>query len=217
MNKTVLLCDRKRRTARRSARSPVLCLLAGGGGGYPSRLGTPVPARGYSSPSWGGTPLSAEGGTPVPARGTPVPAERVPLSSLGYPCSWEWGTPVPMERTWNQTPGKEPGTGVPPRKDLGPETWERTFDWDTLPPGVDRQSENITFPRTSNAGDINDPVELFYCIHCQYPMITKFSVVRRYHKNRLIRYQRISTIFVKLGRRKSYLRRKCNLKRANVF
>ena len=62
--------------------------------------------------------------------------------------SKDWGTP--WERIWDQTPGKEPGTGVPPTmtlvppskgKDLGPNIWERTWDWGTLPPGVDEQTD----------------------------------------------------------------------------
>ena len=62
----------------------------------------------------GGFTLSQLGGgypSPVLAGGTPV---------LGYP--WP-GLGHPPERTWDQRPGKEPGTGVPP-----PPPWT---DWQT--------------------------------------------------------------------------------------
>ena len=72
--------------------------------------------------SWGrGVPLSKPGGTPVPAgevpqsqrvqarTGVPLPARTgAPLLGTGVPLSWEWDTPL--------------------GKDLGPETWERTWN-----------------------------------------------------------------------------------------
>ena len=67
-------------------------------------------------------------------RGTPVLAGGVPSPGWGdtpvYP-SQDWGTP---------------------RNDLGPETWERTCDWDTHQVWTDQQTENITFPHPSDAG-----------------------------------------------------------------
>ena len=46
------------------------------------------------------------------------------------------GTP---EMTWDQSPGKELGTKVPPGTDLGKETSQKTWDWITpLPPVEDR-------------------------------------------------------------------------------
>ena len=94
--KKVLLRDRKRHTARCPGQegypSPVLA-----GGGYPSlALDRGVP---QSYPGWGTMPvLSWDWHTSWPG--------------LGYPPSQLWGTP--QERTWDQRPGKEPGTGVPP-------------------------------------------------------------------------------------------------------
>ena len=92
--------------------------------------------------SWGGggTPvLAGGGGTPVLAGCTPV------LSWLGVPQSWftSWpglgypplglgypwpGLGYPPEMTWDQR------LGYPPAKDLGPETWKRTWDCGTPSP-----------------------------------------------------------------------------------
>ena len=59
----------------------------------------------HSCPGWGDTPvMSRLGGTPVP---------EYPQPGLGYP----------LERTLDQKLGYTPG------KDLGPETWERTWVW----------------------------------------------------------------------------------------
>ena len=142
LNKKVLLPDRKRRTARcvASTRSAVLPW----GESVPQSWlgGTPVLSQrrgGYPSPGQGGCipVLSWLGGGVL---GTPqlrfvyslartgVPShlglghllvrtgEPPPHLGLGHPLA---RTEVPLERTWDQRPGKEPGTGVPPRKDLG--------------------------------------------------------------------------------------------------
>ena len=57
----------------------------------------------------------------VPGWGTPVLSwlgGGVPSLRQGVPLSWDTphlGLGYPWERTWDQRPGKEPGTGVPPR------------------------------------------------------------------------------------------------------
>ena len=108
--KKVLLRDRKRHTAHciASTHSAVLSL-------------------------WGeGVPLSWTGGMPVLPGGTPV--------LMGVPKSWLRGTTVlpgrdtPVLRYpqsgWG-TPHQVVELGYPPGKDLGPETWERTWGWGT--------------------------------------------------------------------------------------
>ena len=106
-NKKVLL----RETAKGilSAAQPVL-----GGGGFPSPGGYPSSdlARGVlqSCPGWGydrtGTP-SQDWGTPGkdmgPEAGVPSRKDMGPVA----------GVPPPLERTWDQTPGKEPGLVFP--------------------------------------------------------------------------------------------------------
>ena len=105
-NKKVLLRDRKRHTTRRVASTRSAGLSPG--------EHTPVPTKGC-------TPVSAGEG------------RRVPLSSLQYPPGWDWG--IPPGRTWDQRPGKEPGTEVLPRKDLGPPPYGQAYI-----------CENSTFP-----------------------------------------------------------------------
>ena len=65
-------------------------------------------------------------------------------------------------------------TGIPSKKYLGPETWERTWDWETpqertwdktlgkepgtrvpAPVWTDKQAQNITFARPSDVGGKN--------------------------------------------------------------
>ena len=103
--------------------------------------------RGYPIHSWGKAPQSQlragelqswQGGTPVPGytpAGTGVPPgwhwTTTPLGTGVPPCqdwgtpNWDWGTPssqywgTPSERSWDQRPGKEPGTGVSPGKSPG--------------------------------------------------------------------------------------------------
>ena len=82
------------------------------------------------------SPVLARGGTPtlvLAGGGDSCPGQGVPLSwglgvspnRTGVPLA---GTEVPPERTWDQRPWKEFGTGVSPRKDWGPKTLERTWD-----------------------------------------------------------------------------------------
>ena len=76
----------------------------------------------------GGIPQSCPGGTPVLSwpGGTPfISGLGVPYSQLG-----DWGTS---------------------KKDLGPETWERTYDWGTPLPGVDRHLWKQYLPHASDA------------------------------------------------------------------
>ena len=117
----------------------------------PWRGGTSVPVKGIPQSQLGeGTPVPAEGWrTPVLAGGYPCPRVHpcwdwgTPWMALGYhptgtgvppgqdwgTSNWDWGTPssqywgTPSDRSWDQRPGKEPGIGVCPKKDLGPETW----------------------------------------------------------------------------------------------
>ena len=71
----------------------------------------------------------------------PSPALAGEYPILGYP-GWDWGTPPNQD--WG-TPQKGPGTSDPgknlglgyPRKNMGPVTWERTWDWGTPSLGVD--------------------------------------------------------------------------------
>ena len=150
LNKKVLLRDRKRHTARRveSTDSAVLSRVGGGGGGLPSPVlarrvplswGTPQLGLGYH-------PLGQEWGTPWgQASDTPQLGQDLGTPQKG-PQTWGWS--IPAERTWIRDLGKNLGLGYPNRKDLGPETWERIWDWGT-PPHVNRQTdacENITFP-----------------------------------------------------------------------
>ena len=96
-------------------------------GGYPS------PGQGCASVLTAGTPVLVWG-TPVLGNGYACPG--VPLSQVSgtpgkdlepetWERTWDWGTPgkdmgknlglgYPQNRTWNQTPVKEPGTRVPP-------------------------------------------------------------------------------------------------------
>ena len=82
--------------------------------------------RGYNSPDLAeGTPVLSGGGTPILCwlgEGIPVQAAGTPgcTPCLGLRCpphlplgtpAWEWGTPLP-------------GNGLPPIRDLEPETWE---------------------------------------------------------------------------------------------
>ena len=64
----------------------------------------------------------------------------------GYP-SPDWGVP----RSWDQKPGKERGTRVLPRKDLGPETWKKTWDWSTPLVWTDRHLWKQYLPHPSDA------------------------------------------------------------------
>ena len=89
------------------------------GGGYPV-LARAVP---QSCPSWG-VPQSYSfhgAGTGHPHHGLGYPHLELgyPLARTGVPPAWDWDTP--LEKIWDQTPEKEPGTGVSPRKDL---RWE---------------------------------------------------------------------------------------------
>ena len=129
-NKTVLLRERKRHTARCVASTRCAALFGGKvpgpkSGGVPSPRsggGTQSQVWGYPIPGPGGYPIPGPGGTPSHVRGvTPsrpgqggTPA--TPYLDLG------WGTPPPVW-TWD---------GVPPALDLGwgtPPTWT----WDGVP------------------------------------------------------------------------------------
>ena len=124
-NKKVLLCERKRHTARRVASTCCAGLVGGGRRGTPWR-GVP-PAGG--TPWWGVPP--ARGSTPaggVPLLGyPPVSWMGYPPPGKGYPPSAGWGTPhlwrvppclgrgypPPPLAGWG-TPLSRPGKGVPP-------------------------------------------------------------------------------------------------------
>ena len=83
--------------------------------GHRERYPSPVLARRVpqSCPGRGVTPVLSwlGGGVPQARTGVPLPQDWV---SPGQ----DWGTPLAR-------------TGYPPRKDLGPGTWERTWDWGT--------------------------------------------------------------------------------------
>ena len=111
-----------------------------GGGGVPHpdlARGVPHPDLAGGTPSWLG-----------------IPCPVVPVPGLGYPpSSQDWGMtprkdlgPVTWERIWERT--WDCGTHG---KDLGPATWETAVPPPSPPPGVDGQSENITFPSTTYA------------------------------------------------------------------
>ena len=88
-----------------------------------------IPPTEYSlccCPDWGVPPSCPS----TPTLGLACPFRQ---PGLGYPSStWDWGTPPEKglgpdfwERTWDwRTPGK----------DLEPEAWERTWDWGTPTP-----------------------------------------------------------------------------------
>ena len=99
-NKTVLLRERKRHTARRVAVASAC--YSGGEGGYPEYplldLGWGTPPAGVP-PSWG-TPLAG-----VP----PLPGPW-----MGYPPTWTWdGVPPHLDLRWG-TPPTWTWDGVPP-------------------------------------------------------------------------------------------------------
>ena len=85
-----------------------------------------------------------EGGTSVPAEGvTPVLFWSGGIPVLGYP-------PPPVGTGVHPPPGQDWGT---PRKDLGPETWERTWDWGTpLRVWTDRHLWKQYLPHPLHAG-----------------------------------------------------------------
>ena len=95
---------------------------------------SPVLDGEYPSPVLAGELVPQDGGTPLALGYTPYPRLWFPPVRTGlYP--WDWGTPClglghPL-----------PGTGVPhPRKDLGPEICERTWNWGTPLEGTWNQS-----------------------------------------------------------------------------
>ena len=98
--------------------------------------------------------ISAEQGSPAenctrhtarsitcPEGGTPVLAEEYPSPGWGIPQCWGYSSPVLYS-------SPVPGLGHPLGKELGPETWERTWDWGT--PGKDLEPE--TWERTWDWG-----------------------------------------------------------------
>ena len=123
-------------------------------------------ARGYPILTWlGGThpDLAREvphsdlpGGYPIltwPGDTPSWPGQGYPV--LSYPPGQDWGTPqkgpgtsdlgknlglgYPLERTWDQWPGKEPGTGVPP-----PWVWTDRHLWKQyLPHPSDAGGKNL--------------------------------------------------------------------------
>ena len=126
MNRKVLLREHKRHTAHcvMGYPSPVLdqypiSILAGGGVSQScnGQRGTPVLLRGVPSPVLAAglpqvlSPVLA-GGTPVLGYTPPSWDWNIPLARTGVPPDQDWGTPC-LERTWNQRPGKELGTGYP--------------------------------------------------------------------------------------------------------
>ena len=95
-------------------------------GGYPSPgqgKGTPILAGLEVPQSWlEGDPSPRQGGIPVLVRHSP--GQGVPWNQRP---GKEPGTGLPPERTWDQTPGKEPWYwGISTGKDLGPGTFEGT-------------------------------------------------------------------------------------------
>ena len=107
-NKKVLLCERKRHTARRveSAHYVALC-----NGGTPSQVlggGTPSQVGGYPISGQGGYPISGRGGTPISGLGG-VP--RVPPPPLRPDLGW--GTPTPRPDLGWGTPPPDLRDGVP--------------------------------------------------------------------------------------------------------
>ena len=125
--------------------------------GYPSAVlagGKSTPVLGYPSPGTRVSPLI----TRIPPPGTGVPL----CLGVGTPHLLP-GYPLPG-RNWDQKPGKEPGTGVPPWE----ETWNNspgystgkdmrpvvgsTMEWRLPIPEQTNTCENITSRRTTNAG-----------------------------------------------------------------
>ena len=124
----------------------------------------------YSSPSltWELGSISWKGGNRTrhtarsvtcPGRGTPVLVEVVRHPWPGVPQPWLW-----VPQSWPGGGGTWARSGVCSGKDLGPETWERTWDWISPqertwdqrpgkepgtrlppPPGVDWQTGNLCF------------------------------------------------------------------------
>ena len=149
-----VLCEHKRHNACyiASACSAVLCW-----GGIPSWPGWGIPhpflARGYPSPVLEAYPVLAGGtpgwGTPTrtgvpPGQDWDIPQKGPETSDLGLGyhqkepgtsgLGQNLGLGYPLERTWDQWPGKEPGTGVPP-------------------PGSGEQSKSLHYlPHPSDAG-----------------------------------------------------------------
>ena len=114
-----------------------ICCTLGGGV-------TPVPAR-YPHPDLarGDTPVQSWlGGTPV-LEYFPTQDWVIPWLGLGFPPAL--GPGYPKERTWDQRPGKEPGNEVTLGKNMGPDTWERTWDWG-IPCEWTHSCENIPSP-----------------------------------------------------------------------
>ena len=95
LNKKVIKRDRKRTYCCRGASTHYSVLCVWGGRGYPSSRWGVLQSQlwGYTSPSQGDTPVSAK-------------VSFSPAETGVSPTS-------PKERTWDQRPGKEPGTGVP--------------------------------------------------------------------------------------------------------
>ena len=112
--------------------------------------------------SWPGSgyPMPGQGG--IPSCGTPPPGQ---YWGTGSP-TWDWGTPQDgmwdqslgypsQERTRDQWKYYGMEMGYHPRKDIGPV--ELLWDGDGVPPPAGcEQTENITYRRTSYAGDNND-------------------------------------------------------------
>ena len=98
-------------------------LTSAGGGGYPSTVLTSgYPVQGYSLARYR-IPPSQDWGTPLARTGLPPSMAGTRVHHKGHGTRG-WGTP----RNY-----MGPEAGVPPGKDLEPDTWERTWDWSTTP------------------------------------------------------------------------------------
>ena len=121
----------------------------------PSWRGYPSPSQGYPSPGWV-VSQSWLGSTPLTVRGHPCPGWGTPV--LEYPSGWNWSTPpwlglvYPWERTWDQRPGKEPGTGVPTQKGPGTIDLRKNMGLGYYPLLTDRHLWKQYLPHPSDAG-----------------------------------------------------------------
>ena len=134
----------------------------------PRKGDTPVLAGGYPSPDQGDTPVLA-GGYPVVLRGYPSPhqdSSTLPWPVLGKPQPGLW---YPSEGTWDHR------LGVPPGRDMGPETRKGTgkLDWSILP-GCE-QAEIITLPHPLDADSNKSPISI-------RPQYKKYHVAQKNKK-----------------------------------
>ena len=86
-------------------------------------------------------------------------ARSVTCPGGGVPQSWPGGgrvPPPPKQRTWDQRPGKKPGTLLPSGKDLIPETMGKNLGLGYTPPppryGRTNKVKTLPFPHPSECG-----------------------------------------------------------------